>query len=85
MNDATARAEHAKRLLADSLLTEVFDEVEAAAINVWRTTGVAQGDVREVAWQSLKAAERVRMTLQGIVDNGLIEASRSVRLASSRG
>jgi len=82
MIDAEARAEHAKRLLADTLLTEVFDAVEAAAINVWRTTSVAQAAEREIAWQSLKAVERVRGALSGMVDNGLIEARRAVQTSS---
>lgn len=77
-----ARAEHAKRLLADPLLIEVFDAVEAAAINVWRTTNTTQTAEREIAWQSLKAVERVRNTLTGIVDNGLIEARRAVQQSS---
>lgn len=82
MSDAAARAEHAKVLLADPLLTEVFDAVEAAAINVWRTTSVTQANEREIAWQSLKAVERVRNALSGIVDNGLIEARRAVQPSS---
>lgn len=79
---AEARAAHARQLLDDPLLTEVFDQVEQAAINVWRTTQTSQQSEREIAWQSLKAAERVRATLQGIVDNGLIEAKRAVQPSS---
>jgi hypothetical protein len=74
--------EHAKRLLDDPLLAEVFDAVESAAIDVWRKTGTAQAAEREVAWQSLKAAERVRNALKGIVDNGLLEARRAVQPSS---
>lgn len=77
-SDAIARAEQAKRLLDDPLLTEVFDAVEAAAVNAWRSSGSVQTAEREIAWQSLKAAERVRNALKGIVDNGLIEARRAV-------
>ena len=82
MSDATARADHAKRLLDDPLLTEVFDLVEAAAIDVWRKSSVTQAADREIAWQSLKAVERVRNALTGIVDNGLIEAKRAVQPSS---
>ena len=84
MMDASVRAARAKQLLDDPLLIEVLDAVEAAAVNVWRSTSTAQQAEREIAWHSLKAAERVRNALTGIVDNGLIEANRSVRLASSR-
>lgn len=82
--DAAAKALRAKQLLDDELLTEVLDSIEAAAIRAWRTTGSDRQQDREVAYYSIKAAERVRNTLQGIVDNGLIEANRSVRLASAR-
>lgn len=82
--DAEARATRAKQLLDDALLTEVLDSIEGAAVNAWRQTSTSQQLEREIAWYSIKAAERVRNTLNGIVDNGLIEANRSVRLASSR-
>lgn len=78
MSDADARAAHARRLLDDPLLVEVLDSIEQAAIAAWRATGTAQHEDRERVWHSLKAAERVRSTLQGIVDNGLIEARRAV-------
>lgn len=82
MSDAHARATRAQQLLDDPLLTEVFDAVENAAIDAWRKTGSAQQADREIAWQALKAAERVRNTLKGIVDNGLIEARRAVQPSS---
>jgi hypothetical protein len=82
--DAETRAAHARQLLDDPLLSEVLDSIEAAAINAWRTTNSSQQLEREVAWYSIKAAERVRTTLKGLVDDGLIEANRAVRLASSR-
>lgn len=81
---AESRAAHAKQLLADPLLVEVLDAIEAAAVTAWRSTNTTQQLEREIAWYSIKAAERVRTTLTGIVDNGLIEANRSVRLATSR-
>lgn len=82
MSDPESRAARAQQLLDDTLLTEVFDAVEDAAIQAWRTTSSAQHAEREIAWQALKAAERVRSTLQGIVDNGLIAARRAVQPSS---
>lgn len=78
MSDAAARAAHAKRLLDDPLLIEMLDEIEKAAIQAWGATGMAQAEDRERAWHSYKAAQRVRLVLQGVVDNGLIEARRAV-------
>lgn len=77
--DAASRAAAASRLLSDPLLVEVLDSIEAAAVVVWRSTGEADSAARERAYYTAKASERVRNTLQGIVDNGLIEASRASR------
>ncbi len=77
--NATARAEHAKRLLTDSLLVEVLDSIEAAAINAWASTGMDAVEHREMAYHSLKASRRIRDTLESVVDNGLVEASRAIR------
>ena len=79
MIDAVARAEHAKRLLDDELLTEVLDGVEATAISTWASTALDAVGQRELAYHSLKASRRVRDTLRGVVDNGLVAASRAVR------
>jgi hypothetical protein len=79
MSDATARAERAQQLIDDPLLTEVLDEIEAAAITAWASTAMGDHENREMAYHALKAARRVRETLKGVIDNGLIEARRAVR------
>lgn len=77
MSDASERMANARRLLADPLLVEVLDSIELAAVTAWASTGIAQTDDRERVYHSYKAAQRVRTVLKGIVDNGLIEASRA--------
>ena len=79
MIDAVARAEQAQRLLDDPLLTELLDSIEAAAITAWSSTAIDAVEHREMAYHSLKASRRVRDTLKGVVDNGLVAASRAVR------
>lgn len=79
MTDETARAEHAKRLLDDPLLTEILDEVEKAAVTAWLSTGVGMEGEREFAYHAAKAVARIRQTLKGVIDNGLIAANRAVR------
>ncbi len=79
MTDATLRAEQAKRLLDDPLLVEVLDGIEQAAISAWASTAMDAVEHREMAYHSLKASRRVRDALKGVVDNGLVEASRAVR------
>lgn len=79
MSDAEARAAHAKQLLADPLLNEVFDEVEKAATAAWLSTGVGMEKEREFAFHAAKAVQRVRDALKGVVDGGLVAATRAVR------
>lgn len=79
MTNETVRAEHAKRLLADELLTEILDSIEQDAIDDWATTGMEAVELREMAYQKLKASRRLRDKLKGVVDNGLIAANRAIR------
>ena len=79
MTEHVARAEHAKRLLDDPLLTEVLDEIERAAVAAWLCTGVGMEKEREFAFHAAKAVMRIRETLKSVVDNGLVAAARAVR------
>ncbi len=79
MTDETNRAERAANLLRDDLLIEVLDSIEKAAIDAWASTKIGDVELREMAYHSLKASRRVRDTLQGVVDNGLVAAARAVR------
>lgn len=79
MSEAVARAEHAKRLIEDPLLIEVLDSIEEAAIQAWASTAMGDSENREMAYHALKASRRVRDTLKGVVDNGLVAARRAVR------
>lgn len=79
MSEAIARAEHAKRLLEDPILTEVLDELERAAVSAWLQTGVGGEAQREFAFHAAKATHRIRETLKSMVDNGAVAAARAVR------
>lgn len=79
MIDHERRASQARQLLDDPLLTEVLDGIEQAAINAWASTPLEAVEQREMAYHSLKASRRVRDTLKGVVDNGLVAANRAVR------
>ena len=84
MSDETiAKAEHAKRLMSDPLLVEVLDAIEERAINAWASTAIEDHEHREMAYYALKASRRVRDTLQGVIDNGLVAAARAVRPAGA--
>lgn len=74
--DAEAKAEHAKRLLEDPVLCEAFDDVRAAAIEVWTQTKADDQSAREVAWLTVKVLDRIRAELGSMVDSGKIAARR---------
>lgn len=76
MSDATARAEHAKRLLADPLLTEALDEIEATAVRFWKASRNDDVQVREEYFQTVRANDRLRAALESIADNGKFVAAR---------
>lgn len=81
MSDDIVRAAHAKRLMEDSLLVEILDAIEEAAIAAWSSTAMQDNELREMAYQSFKASRRVRDTLKSVVDSGLVaaNANRAVR------
>ena len=79
MSNDVARATHAKQLLEDSLLTEVLDELENAAVSAWLSTGVGMEKEREFAFHAAKSVQRIREALKGVVDNGIVAAARAVR------
>lgn len=76
MSDVDARAEQAKRLLADDVLQSAFDDVREAAIDVWRRTAAADVQQREIAWMTVKVLDRIRGELENVVTNGKIAAAR---------
>lgn len=83
MSDEVARAERAKQLIEDPLLVEVLDGIENAAIQAWASTAMGDSENREMAYHALKASRRVRETLKGVIDNGLVAARRAVRPGNS--
>lgn len=78
MTDVSARAAAAKRLLEDPVLIEALDAVEQTAITAWRNTSLADEEGRTRAWYALKASERLRVELQGMVVDGQFAARRMV-------
>jgi len=79
MTDDVSRAAQAQRLMDDPMLIEILDKIEQAAIDAWASTAMDAVEHREMAYQSLKASRRIRETLKGVVDNGLVAASRAIR------
>jgi hypothetical protein len=79
MSDIEIKSARAQALLHDDLLTELFDGIEKAATEAWLSTTTDQDTQRDFSWMMVKSVRRIRDTLQGVVDSGIIEASRAVR------
>lgn len=75
--DAITKANHAKRLLEDDILTEAFAQVEKDIFEEWRMSGYADDNARSDMFHTLKGLERLKARLQAILDDGLVAKSRS--------
>lgn len=72
--DLVRRAEHAKRLLDDPMLSEAFDTIERECIAAWKAAPARDTDGREKLWLTVKAVNRIREELSGIIETGKVSA-----------
>lgn len=67
----------AQALKTNPLLNNLLDRMEAEAIDAWKRTGFAQEDDRNRLWHQVKAVERLRAAIEGVIDDGkFAEAAR---------
>lgn len=69
-----AKANHAKRLLEDGVLTEAFASVEKDIFDEWRASDVNDYELRGDLFLTLKSLERLKARLRAILDDGTIAA-----------
>lgn len=82
---ATAeRGRHARALLDDPLLGEMFDTVEAALIAAWHNTQTRDVDGRERLYAHVQALGRVRTALGEVAANGEISAATLRSMSAAR-
>lgn len=71
------RAIHARRLLEDPLLQEMFEAVRQEALSRFADSQPEEAHVRESAYRDLRAVENVQETLKSaIVDMQLLSPSQ---------
>lgn len=75
-DDPIRRAERAKALLSDDVLTDAFAQVRADILSEWENTRRTYTVKREKLWCELKALDAVRAKLHGVVMNGKILKAR---------
>lgn len=64
------RGAKAAALLENPLLTEAFDELEAAYVAAWKDSPAGDRDARERAWTAVRIIIGVRAHLEKVVTNG---------------
>ena len=68
------RAEHAKRLLEDPILSEALDIIEKEVIAQWEAVPVRDTEGREELWKLYKTSKKFRGILHGLIDSGKLSA-----------
>ena len=71
-----SRMHSAKALLENPLLNEIFDKSRTNAITAWLQTPASDRDGRDWCWMLIKAQDALKASLQAVVDDGAIAASR---------
>jgi hypothetical protein len=71
----------AQELLDNSLLQEVFTEIESVYLKEWRGSKAIDVDAREAAWRALKTLDGIRGLLKICVTNGKVAAADIKRLS----
>lgn len=77
--DIEQKSIRAKQLLEDAVLKEVLGEIEAAALDAWKSTKTENVHQREYSWLTVKVIDRIRDALQVVSEAHHFEASIAVR------
>lgn len=77
MIDPEVRAARARQLLDDPLLQEAIASIKTEAMQAWENTAARDTEAREIAWLTVKVANRITAALEGMVDDGKIAAKRT--------
>lgn len=82
LRDAS-RAARARDLLANELLIEAFDGLEAAYIAAWRNSPVLDTATREKQFVAVNVIGQVRNHLERIVTNGRLAEAEIATIAAA--
>lgn len=73
--DKLARAEAAKRILADPLVIEAFQILETEVIEAFHTCPVRDAEGMRILQSELRRVRKFKLILQGIIENGKLAAN----------
>jgi predicted GNAT family acetyltransferase len=76
LRNEVQRAEHAERLLKDTLLNEVLSSLEETLYHNIKTSTYKQVDEREECYRMLRVVESFRGQFESLIRNGKVARSR---------
>jgi transposase len=75
------RGRRAEQLLADELVTEIFETMRAEYIKAWEDSPARDSEGRERLWQAVQIVGKVRTHLQSMVGSGSLAKAEIDRMA----
>ena len=74
------RADRARALLEDELLSEAFAKVESHYIAAWRSSASLEVDLRERSWMAVQLLADLRNTLISFVREGEVAKKKIAQI-----
>lgn len=82
--EAAARGDHARRLLEDPVLVEMFARLEDHYVSTWRRSDPSDSPTRERAYLQIQLVAELRQQLKVLSENGQLSRSLLDRLRLPR-
>jgi len=82
--EAAARGDHARRLLDDPVLVEMFTRLEDHYVSTWRRSDPSDAPTRERAYLQIQLVSELRQQLKILAENGQLSRSLLDRLRLPR-
>ena len=82
LNTDLRRAQQARQLIENDLLTATFAQLESDYIAAWQQTPPGDQDNRERLWQAVQTVTRVRDHLNAVIENGKLAQAELKQLAA---
>jgi len=82
LNIDLSRAQQARQLIENELLTEAFVKLESDYIAAWRQTPPNDADSRERLWQAVQTVAKVRDHLSAVIEDGKLAQAELKQLVS---
>jgi hypothetical protein len=82
--EAAMRGDHARRLLDDPVLVEMFTRLEDHYVSTWRRSDPSDSPTRERAYLQIQLVAELRQQLKVLAENGQLSRSLLDRLRIPR-